>query len=69
MRFFWASPPDGQFFPFIEIATVADATGGIATITTYIDYLIGDDVYCRAEYYNGTIINDEKHKGEMTWKV
>jgi len=54
MRFYHTNGGSAQWYPFIEINTVADATGGIATITIYGDYWTGDDVYCRAEYYNGS---------------
>ena len=54
IRFWHTAGGTAQFYPFVEIFTVADATGGVATITTYADYWNGASVYCQAEYYDGT---------------
>ena len=54
MRFWHTAGGVAQFYPFIEINTVVDATGGIATITTHTTYWTGAGVYCQVEYYNGT---------------
>ena len=43
-----------EWYPVIEINTVADATGGQATVTTRAEYKYGANVWCQVEYYTGT---------------
>ena len=44
----------GQWSPVVQITSVADATGGIATVTIYADYRFGTNVWCQVEYYAGS---------------
>ena len=54
MRFWHTDTGASRWYPFLFIATVVDATGGIATVTTLSEQWVGPNVSVQAEYYDGT---------------
>lgn len=52
-RYFYY-PSGGPWYPVIQISSVADATGGQATVNIYAQYWTGSDVWCQVEYYAGS---------------
>jgi hypothetical protein len=53
-RFFHTANTSTNWYPVIDISSVADATGGQATVNITQYYWFGTNVWCQVEYYEGS---------------